>query len=165
MASDRNCTANSVHPVYLCTRRIRCPGFWLIPGYQNVKTNPLRIIDPQVDEDNIVLTQRLGCASESGWINESEGPGFVGANNLRILRQYQLRAAVETYRPPQIHHLPMMYVSRRVCSQQNPGSPRRPGSQLSLGRLGDATRSRQIELGGESGPHNTISPEVPRSRW
>ena len=60
--------------------------------YQKVKPNPLRLINEEVGEDYIALTQRPGYASEAAWIHESERPGFVRTNRLRFLREYQLRA-------------------------------------------------------------------------
>ena len=63
-----------------------------VTGYSRVKPNPQRLIDEQVRDDYIVLTQRPSYASEAAWKNETERPGFIRANNLRFLRTYQLRA-------------------------------------------------------------------------
>ena len=60
-------------------------------GYNRVKPDPKRLIDEQVQDDYIVLTQRPNYASEAAWKNEAERPGFIKANNLRFLRTYQLR--------------------------------------------------------------------------
>lgn len=40
----------------------------------------------------IVLTQRPNYKSEAAWINEAERPGYIQANKLRFLRDYQLNA-------------------------------------------------------------------------
>ena len=61
-------------------------------GYQKVMPNPRRLIEEQVCEDYIVLTQRPNYQSEAAWRNESERPGYIQANNLRFLRPYQLKA-------------------------------------------------------------------------
>ena len=63
-----------------------------VTGYSKVKPNPQRLIDEQVRDDYIVLSQRPGYASEAAWKNEDERPGFVKVNNLRFLRPYQLSA-------------------------------------------------------------------------
>jgi type I restriction enzyme R subunit len=63
-----------------------------VVGYQKVTPNPQRIVEEQVREDFIVLTQRPGYASEAAWKNEAERPGYIQANKLRFLRPYQLRA-------------------------------------------------------------------------
>ena len=63
-----------------------------VTGYSRVKPNPQRLIDGQVRDDYIVLTQRPSYASEAAWKNEAERPGFIRANNIRFLRTYQLRA-------------------------------------------------------------------------
>ena len=61
-------------------------------GYKRVQPNPKRLIDEQVNDDYIVLTQRPSYASEAAWKNEAEREGFKRANNLRFLRDYQLNA-------------------------------------------------------------------------
>ena len=63
-----------------------------VTGYGKVQPNPQRLIDEQVRDDYIVLTQRPNYASEAAWRNEAERPGFIRSNNLRFLRDYQLRA-------------------------------------------------------------------------
>jgi len=63
-----------------------------VDGYQKVTPNPQTLIDEQLADDYIVLTQRSGYASEAAWKNEAERPGFVEANKLRFLRPYQLKA-------------------------------------------------------------------------
>ena len=61
-------------------------------GYQKVTPNPQRLIEEQVGDDYIVLTQRPNYAIRSGWKNEAERPGYIQANKLRFLRPYQLKA-------------------------------------------------------------------------
>lgn len=61
-------------------------------GYQRVTPNPKRIIEEQVAEDYIVLTQRPTYASEAAWKNEAERPCYIRTNKLRFLRPYQLKA-------------------------------------------------------------------------
>ena len=63
-----------------------------VTGYSKVHPNPKRLIDEQVRDDYIVLTQRPQYASEAAWKNEAERPGFIRSNNMRFLRTYQLRA-------------------------------------------------------------------------
>ena len=63
-----------------------------VTGYSKIRPNPQRLIDAQVRDDYIVLTQRPNYASEAAWKNESERPSFIRANNMRFLRTYQLRA-------------------------------------------------------------------------
>jgi type I restriction enzyme R subunit len=61
-------------------------------GYQRVTPNPQRLIEEEVREDYIVLTQRPGYAAEAAWKNEAERPVYIQANKLRFLRLYQLNA-------------------------------------------------------------------------
>jgi type I restriction enzyme R subunit len=61
-------------------------------GYQQVTPNPQRLIEDQVGDDYIVLTQRPNYQSEAAWRNEAERPGYIQANKLRFLRPYQLKA-------------------------------------------------------------------------
>ncbi len=63
-----------------------------VVGYRKVKPDPARLIDEQVGDDYIVLTQRPNYSSEAAWKNETERPDFIRANGLRFLRPYQLRA-------------------------------------------------------------------------
>ena len=63
-----------------------------VVGYSRARPNPVRLVEEQVRDDYIVLTQRPGYASEAAWKNEAEQPGFIRANNLRFLRTYQLQA-------------------------------------------------------------------------
>jgi type I restriction enzyme R subunit len=61
-------------------------------GYQQVTPNPQRLVEDQVGDDYIVLTQRPNYQSEAAWRNEAERPGYIQANKLRFLRPYQLKA-------------------------------------------------------------------------
>jgi type I restriction enzyme R subunit len=61
-------------------------------GYQQITPNPQRLIEDQVGDDYIVLTQRPNYQSEAAWRNEGERPGYIQANKLRFLRPYQLKA-------------------------------------------------------------------------
>lgn len=63
-----------------------------VTGYQQVVPNPQRLIDEQVGDDYIVLTQRPNYATEAAWKSESERPHYIHANKLRFLRLYQQRA-------------------------------------------------------------------------
>ncbi len=63
-----------------------------VTGYQKVTPDPQRLIEEQVDEDYIVLTQRPSYQSEAGWRNGAERPGYIQAHKLRFLRPYQLKA-------------------------------------------------------------------------
>ncbi|MAG36670.1 MAG: restriction endonuclease subunit R [Dehalococcoidia bacterium] len=60
--------------------------------YQKVTPNPQRLIEEDVRDDYIVLTQRPSYASEAAWNNDAERPGYIQANKLRFLRPYQLKA-------------------------------------------------------------------------
>ena len=63
-----------------------------VDGYQKITPNPQTLIDEQLADDYIVLTQRPGYRSEAAWKNEAERSDFVQANTLRFLRPYQLKA-------------------------------------------------------------------------
>jgi type I restriction enzyme R subunit len=60
--------------------------------YQQGAPNPQRLIEDQVGDDYIALTQRPNYQSEAAWRNEAERPGYIQANRLRFLRPYQLKA-------------------------------------------------------------------------
>lgn len=60
--------------------------------YQQVTPNPKRLIEDQVGDDYIVLTQRPNYQSEAAWRSEAERPRYIQANKLRFLRPYQLKA-------------------------------------------------------------------------
>ncbi|MFA4911215.1 MAG: DEAD/DEAH box helicase family protein [Desulfobacteria bacterium] len=61
-------------------------------GYQQITPNPQRLVEDQVGNDYIVLTQRPNYQSEAAWCNEAERPGYIQTNKLRFLRPYQLKA-------------------------------------------------------------------------
>ena len=61
-------------------------------GYQQVTPNPKRLVEDQVGDDYIVLTQRPNYQSEAAWKSEAERPDYIQANKLRFLRPYQLKA-------------------------------------------------------------------------
>jgi len=61
-------------------------------GYQKTKPDAQKLIEENVDDDYIALTQRPGYANEAGWKNEAERPAFVQNNSLRFLRPYQKKA-------------------------------------------------------------------------
>jgi type I restriction enzyme, R subunit len=63
-----------------------------VTGYQQVKPNPQRLIEEEIKDDYIVLTQRPNYRSEAAWKNEVERPEYIKANKLRFLRPYQLQA-------------------------------------------------------------------------
>jgi len=61
-------------------------------GYQKVTPNPKSLIEAQVDDDYIALTQRPNYRAAAAWQNEAERSAYIQANNLRFLRPYQLNA-------------------------------------------------------------------------
>jgi len=61
-------------------------------GYQKVTPNPQRLVEDQINDDYIVLTQRPNYQFEAAWRNEAERPSYIQANKLRFLRPYQLKA-------------------------------------------------------------------------
>ena len=61
-------------------------------GYAKTKPDLTRLIDEQVDDDYIVLTQRPAYASAASWINEAERPRYINTNKLCFLRPYQKQA-------------------------------------------------------------------------
>lgn len=60
--------------------------------FEKVCPDPTRLVQETVNEDYVALTQRPNYASEAGWLNEQERPGYIETNKLRFLRPYQLRA-------------------------------------------------------------------------
>ena len=63
-----------------------------VTGYQKITPNPQRLVEEQIDDDYIVLTQRPTYQAEASWKNEVERPAYIQANKLRFLRPYQLKA-------------------------------------------------------------------------
>ena len=52
-----------------------------VTGYSRVRPNPQRLIDEQVRDNYIVLTQRPSYVSEAAWKNETEQPKFIRGNS------------------------------------------------------------------------------------
>ena len=61
-------------------------------GYAKTEPNPTKLIEEEIGDDYIVLTQRPNYATEAGWLNQAERPGYITANKLRFLRPYQKKA-------------------------------------------------------------------------
>jgi type I restriction enzyme R subunit len=65
-----------------------------VAGYQKGVPDPKRLIEENVAEDYVALTQRPTYAAEAAWKNETERPRFIEVNGLRFLRPYQQKAIV-----------------------------------------------------------------------
>jgi type I restriction enzyme, R subunit len=63
-----------------------------VGGYKKVVPNPQRLVTEEVKSDYIVLTQRPNYKQEAAWLNESERSTYIAENQLRFLRDYQLKA-------------------------------------------------------------------------
>ena len=63
-----------------------------VEGNCKVKPNRDRLVAESVEADYIALTQRANYAADAGWKNPTERPGYIDANKLRFLRDYQLAA-------------------------------------------------------------------------
>ncbi len=63
-----------------------------VTGYRKIAPDPQRLIDEQVDDDYIVLTQQPNYRRDAAWQSEQERPDYIRANKLRFLRPYQLQA-------------------------------------------------------------------------
>jgi type I restriction enzyme R subunit len=63
-----------------------------ITTYRRTAPNPQRLIEEQVSEDFIALTQFPTYRTNAAWNNPAERPGFIESTGLRFLRDYQLRA-------------------------------------------------------------------------
>lgn len=61
-------------------------------GYQQIKPNPQRLVEEQVGDDYIVLTQHPNYQSDAAWRNQAERQSYIRAEKLRFLRPYQLKA-------------------------------------------------------------------------
>ncbi|MDP9359053.1 MAG: type I restriction enzyme HsdR N-terminal domain-containing protein, partial [Chloroflexota bacterium] len=57
-----------------------------VTGQKQVTPNPKRLVEEQVGEDYIVLTQRPNYASDAAWRNDIERPSYIQTNKLRFLR-------------------------------------------------------------------------------
>ncbi|MDX2176446.1 MAG: DEAD/DEAH box helicase family protein [Candidatus Sumerlaeia bacterium] len=60
--------------------------------FQRTTPNPARLVEENVNEDYVVLTQRPQYANEAGWKNPAERTEYVEKNKLRFLRRYQVQA-------------------------------------------------------------------------
>ncbi len=63
-----------------------------VMDFRKMAPDPKRLVDEEVGDNYIMLTQRPSYASEAGWKNEAERADYIQANKLRVLRPYQLRA-------------------------------------------------------------------------
>lgn len=63
-----------------------------VAGYQKITPDPARLVEENIGDDYIVLTQRPTYARDAGWKNAAERPAYIQANKLRFLRPYQLQA-------------------------------------------------------------------------
>ena len=63
-----------------------------ITGYSKTKPDTKRLVEENVGDDYIALTQRPTYASDAGWVNEDERPRYIDTNKLRFLRSYQKKA-------------------------------------------------------------------------
>ena len=61
-------------------------------GYAKTEPDPTKLIEEEIGDDYIVLTQRPNYASEAGWLNQTERPDYIAVNKLRFLRPYQKQA-------------------------------------------------------------------------
>lgn len=65
---------------------------WSVKGYQTSRPNPEKLITESIPVDYIAQTQYPTYKEEAAWKNEQERPAFIEKNNLRFLREYQIRA-------------------------------------------------------------------------
>jgi len=63
-----------------------------IIGYTSFKPNPQNLIDENVKEDYIILTQNPDYYLDPRWIDETQRKNYLEENKLRLLRKYQVRA-------------------------------------------------------------------------
>ena len=63
-----------------------------VTDYHKVAPDPKRLIEEEIGDDYMVLTQRPQYQSEAAWQNEAERPGYILTNRLRFLRPYQVKA-------------------------------------------------------------------------
>ena len=89
-----------------------------VTGYQKVTPNPQRLIEDQVGDDYIVLTQRPNYKSEAAWRNEAERPGYIKANKLRF---YALTSSARFMRC----NAPLKKAKTVSCSKWPPAQARR----------------------------------------
>lgn len=60
--------------------------------YRVNKPDKNALANESVGADYVALTQRPTYQSDAGWKSETERPGYIQANGLRLLRPYQLNA-------------------------------------------------------------------------
>jgi type I restriction enzyme R subunit len=63
-----------------------------VTGYKKVTPDPQRLINEQIGDDYLVLTQRPNYQAEAAWKNPAERPGYIKTNKFCFLRPYQLKA-------------------------------------------------------------------------
>lgn len=63
-----------------------------VMGYQKSFPDPKRLVEEQVKDDYVALTQYPTYTNEASWKNESERGSFITRNSLRFLRPYQKKA-------------------------------------------------------------------------
>ena len=63
-----------------------------VVGYQTTRPNPEKLISESFTFEYIALTQYPTYKEEAAGKNEKERHGFIEKNNLRFLREYQIRA-------------------------------------------------------------------------
>ncbi len=61
-------------------------------AYKKTEPNPQKLIEEEVNDDYIVLTQRPDYQAVAAWKNQAERPAYIQANKLRFLRDYQKNA-------------------------------------------------------------------------
>jgi type I restriction enzyme R subunit len=116
-----------------------------VAGCLKTKPDPRRIIDENVKEDYVVLTQRPGYAAEAAWKNTDERARFIESNGLRFLRAYQLKAIAAIQRAIAQGNDRFLF---EMATGTGKTSPRPPSSRLFL-RTGNA-RPRAVS-GGPAG--------------
>lgn len=75
-----------------------------VKEYTAYKPIPEKLVNEQVNDDYIVLTQYPGYQQAAAWKNEQERPSFIESNKLRFLRGYQQRAIQALQRAVQAGH-------------------------------------------------------------
>lgn len=63
-----------------------------VQGYQKTAPDRNRLIQEEVSDDYVVLTQRPNYSSDVSWKNEDERQKYIDSNSLRFLRPYQTNA-------------------------------------------------------------------------
>ena len=70
----------------------RFPSPESVMEFRQYEPRPERLTAESVEADYIALSQMPDYAEQAGWKNEDERDVFIEKNNLRFLRDYQLRA-------------------------------------------------------------------------